>query len=767
MIKISIIVPVFNVENYLKTCLNSLVNQSLKDIEIICIDDKSTDNSLNILKEYAQKDERIVILEQAINQGQGVARNKGLDIAKGKYVMFCDPDDWYELNACELLYEQIEKNQNDMVLFSMNRYYENLNRIVPYYRLSAFKDYFNEKNINLQNCDLNFIHDLFFVCQIYNRAFIKKNNIKFGRFRIFEDQYFSGAAFIYAQSVSILDLNLYNYRIRTSSTTFTRPNAHVDMFEVKTYLFNLIIKTNCSYHFTKAFLNYTIDSISHWYNFLEELNNSIDEDFYNKMHDFFVLMNEHLNLDDYKNNFGIKKYKKINEIIKCNYQQYKTKRLLKHILRTIFCLKNSYINSVKRKEITILGIKIRVRFSNNKIYNKVKGNYKKVQNDLKIKISRNKKINVLFLVRENSKWSYESVYQEMIKSDLFNPVVAVSLLTQVVDRTDTTRNDLNKSYDFFKKQGYEVVKAFNEDSQNFIDLKIFKPDLVFYDQCWDLPELHKPAHVSSFALTFYVPYAYPFGNGAEVYKDDFHKLLFTYFVWNNDGIKLLKKINKYSKKNCINAGYPKFDEYLDNQYIDESIYWKNPEKIKIIYAPHHSFEENGLRCATFKENGKFILELAQKHPETTWIFKPHPRFKFALLKNNIMTEKEIEEYYAEWGKVGNIYDKGNYINIFKTSDLLITDCISFRVEYFPTKKPIICPVNPKCMEFNETGKKIMSVLYKTYNNADIERYFYEIVKNNVDNLKKYRLELLPQIFDLQQKSAVKIIKNIEETVMEK
>ena len=106
MIKISIIIPVYNTEKYLKKCLDSIINQTLKSLEIICIDDCSTDNCLHILKEYQLKDNRIKIIEQKENKGQGVARNLGLNIAEGEYIMFLDPDDWLELNALEILYKK-------------------------------------------------------------------------------------------------------------------------------------------------------------------------------------------------------------------------------------------------------------------------------------------------------------------------------------------------------------------------------------------------------------------------------------------------------------------------------------------------------------------------------------------------------------------------------------------------------------------------------------------------------------------------------------
>ncbi len=118
--KVSIIVPVYNVEKYLKRCLDSLISQTLKDIEIICVNDGSKDNSDKILEEYARKDSRIIIINQE-NQGISVARNNGMDIAKGKYVGFVDSDDWVDSDFFEKLYNAAEKNNAQMAVCSIIR----------------------------------------------------------------------------------------------------------------------------------------------------------------------------------------------------------------------------------------------------------------------------------------------------------------------------------------------------------------------------------------------------------------------------------------------------------------------------------------------------------------------------------------------------------------------------------------------------------------------------------------------------------------------
>ena len=114
--KVSVIVPVYNVENYLKRCVNSLTKQSLKEIEIILIDDGSTDQSGTLCDELAKTDRRISVYHKE-NEGQGIARNLGLQKAIGKYVVFLDSDDYYDPDTCGDLYELMEQTQADLCCY--------------------------------------------------------------------------------------------------------------------------------------------------------------------------------------------------------------------------------------------------------------------------------------------------------------------------------------------------------------------------------------------------------------------------------------------------------------------------------------------------------------------------------------------------------------------------------------------------------------------------------------------------------------------------
>ena len=121
MIKVSVIIPVYNVEDYLAQCIDSIVCQTLKEIEIICVDDGSTDKSYEILQEYEKKDNRIKLLQQK-NAGAGIARNKGMKIAQGKYLAIVDSDDFFELDMLEKAYVQCEKDNADICVFRSDKY---------------------------------------------------------------------------------------------------------------------------------------------------------------------------------------------------------------------------------------------------------------------------------------------------------------------------------------------------------------------------------------------------------------------------------------------------------------------------------------------------------------------------------------------------------------------------------------------------------------------------------------------------------------------
>lgn len=200
MPKISIIVPVYNTEKYLAKCLDSLVNQTLTDIEIIIINDGSTDNSEKIIKEYQKKYSNIVYIKNT-NHGQGHARNLGITAAKGEYLTFVDSDDYVELNMLEELYDET----CDVVVGDIKQIIgENQVYLKNYYEIS------DKSNINLM------LSHPGPVVKLYKRTLF--DNIKFLENVYYEDLATMPLIATKAKKVKYVNKALYNYLIRTDST---------------------------------------------------------------------------------------------------------------------------------------------------------------------------------------------------------------------------------------------------------------------------------------------------------------------------------------------------------------------------------------------------------------------------------------------------------------------------------------------------------------------------------------------------------------------
>lgn len=204
MPKVSVIVPVYNVEKYLPKCLDCLINQTLKDIEIICINDCSTDSSLAILKDYASKDERIKIIDLGRNNGAGYARNIGIKEVKGEFIGFIDPDDCIDLNYYEELYNKATETNADIVKGE-------LFLVEPDGRKTKRK-----LNDNVKRSKYYFSYD--YTTAIYKSSLIFDNHITFPvELIIGEDIVFLNKCVIYSNNLQLINNVNYYYMKRNNS----------------------------------------------------------------------------------------------------------------------------------------------------------------------------------------------------------------------------------------------------------------------------------------------------------------------------------------------------------------------------------------------------------------------------------------------------------------------------------------------------------------------------------------------------------------------
>ena len=216
MVKVSVIIPVYNTEKYLKECLDTVINQTLKEIEIILINNGSSDKSLSILKHYKSKDKRITIIDNKTNVTAGKARNQGLEIATGEYLSFLDSDDYFELNMLENIYEVCKKNDSDIGIFNSeifdNITKEMVSQIKPPY-------FFGDRNSQKTFSPLtykNMLFNIFGACawnKIFKTEFIKKNDIKFQEIIASNDVAFVCEALALSRTISYLNEIFVHYRL--------------------------------------------------------------------------------------------------------------------------------------------------------------------------------------------------------------------------------------------------------------------------------------------------------------------------------------------------------------------------------------------------------------------------------------------------------------------------------------------------------------------------------------------------------------------------
>ncbi len=204
MPKVSVILPCYNVAPYIGACLDSLVNQTLRDIEIICVDDKSTDNTAEIVRERAHADSRIKLIELPKNQGVSVARNTGIDAATGEYVGFVDPDDYVDLDFYEKLYEVATRESADIAKADLT--VVNVDGVRITGRL----------NKQVRQDKLNFHYE--FTSAIYKRDFLNKHSLRFlPGVSIGEDVNWQIKAAYLANKIPVIDTTKYMYIRRADS----------------------------------------------------------------------------------------------------------------------------------------------------------------------------------------------------------------------------------------------------------------------------------------------------------------------------------------------------------------------------------------------------------------------------------------------------------------------------------------------------------------------------------------------------------------------
>lgn len=359
MIKVSIIIPIYNVEKYLRECLDSVVNQTLSEIEIICVNDGSKDNCLEIIQEYAKVDSRIKILNKD-NSGYGDSMNKGIELATGEYIGIVEPDDYVEKDMFQKLYSKAKEYDADIVKSNFFILQDsNKDKKITLVMLDESKKYYDKLLSPIKNLNV-YRFPMYTWSGIYKREFINKNNIKHNTTpgASFQDNGFFFQTFSLAKTVYFINEAFYYYR-------WDNPNASGNQSRR-----NNLIKSKKEYDFIRTFvdkhseLNPNILYAYNWQKF-HMYSSWIDD----TSVDLFVQMAHQEFKAAYRN-------KEINYNLYSREQKRMLKTIIEHPYRyndiwnkqdsnkfyqNIFSIKNEGVHKV----IMLLGMKFKFRSSHN------------------------------------------------------------------------------------------------------------------------------------------------------------------------------------------------------------------------------------------------------------------------------------------------------------------------------------------------------------------------------------------------------------------
>ncbi len=359
--KVSVVIPIYNTEEYLRECLDTVVGQTLKEIEIICVDDGSTDSSLEIIKEYAAKDNRITIICQA-NLYAGVARNAGLAVAKGETIIWLDSDDYYKPEMLEKLYNKLIETNSDIAICQ----YKEIN---PTNEQVSKCDKINKKTTTFSKDTVKNIFTFFRVKpynKLYSFNFIKNNNFKYSNSKISNDLAFSLTSRLLAKDISAVHEVLAAHRtISNASITKSRFKHMQEAPFVVEEIFNFLVNNNFLPKYKEAFIT-RITKLDYFY----ELNFPVDNDVLEKFKEN-LFASEHFPI--------IKKelIKKCNQALDNDLSPYNLTHNIQRlydkehfdykkttVLEKIFSIKNEYhTNNRIFKIIRILGLEIKIKNS--------------------------------------------------------------------------------------------------------------------------------------------------------------------------------------------------------------------------------------------------------------------------------------------------------------------------------------------------------------------------------------------------------------------
>lgn len=374
------------------------------------------------------------------------------------------------------------------------------------------------------------------------------------------------------------------------------------------------------------------------------------------------------------------------------------------------------------------------------------------------------KIKVVFLAIHKSMWKVDPVFQKMLIDPLFEPEILVCPYMDYGE--ERMLEDLEQTYHHFIEKGYPVRKSLKEDG-SWLMLDEIKPDIVFFTNPHDLT--HKEYYENAYLnyLSCYVPYSQGvsrYDNYNAQYNQRFHNAMWRIFLPHNESLEIFISKSASKGKNALVTGYPSCEEFFN---LKKESPWKHNNKLKVIWAPHHTINDPWLPYANFLGLADNFKELSKKYSrDVSFSFKPHPILKSKLYQHPQWGKEKTDTYYDFWKNSSNTQlDEGEYIELFKHSDAMIHDSGSFLAEYHCVKKPVfyICTEEVKAY-LNPFGIKAMNSTYQGKSIDDIDFFISELINKNIKPNNSFFNQEIKKYFVVSNPSS-KIINNIRDLVL--
>ena len=474
--KISIIIPFYNVEKYIEECIESVVNQTIKDIEIIFVNDGSTDSSAAIVKKYADTDNRIKLINLEKRKGQGYARNRAIEIANGDYIGFVDSDDFVAIDMFEKLYSLASQNDNDITMCLAQEFDEETKKFIDsdYYSLALLKEFKDTVFSAKDTKDIILNINVALWNKLYKHSYLKEIKAKFPEGYIYEDLPFFFSTFLPANRIQIVWEHLYRYRINRKTSTMNQFNNKVlDRIPMVSLTYDKLKKVSFFKDIKKEVQAWIINDLFHRYTLLEE---GYQKEFFFGMKKIF----ENLEIKNTKDKFWNKVYhfEGYNLVLKNNFETFNQKVFYEYI--DIHNIENRIIASTAWK------LEEEVRKTNerffeiqnniNETYDYINKNRDSLRKEIQFEKGNAQKHANEKIKECNEQIAKSFEYTNVVRDDIKNQLeeraqeIEVKNIEQTDKKIKEMYDSLNKNYEYTE----ELVKNTKEETLEETNEKIAK-----------------------------------------------------------------------------------------------------------------------------------------------------------------------------------------------------------------------------------------------------------------------------------------------------